>query len=80
MKDSQDAYGHQMYDYFRGKAVAEIVERDDGYLDVSTGSKYYLLVSKGEMRGLLEGTGWKIKRVIESKRPVYIAIIEKEKD
>jgi len=40
----------------------------------------YLLVSKLEMMGILRGTGWKIKRFIESKKsPAYIGIIEKEK-
>lgn len=36
MKDYQDAYGHQLYDYFKGKGSFEIVENDDGYFDVSS--------------------------------------------
>ena len=39
----------------------------------------YLLVSKDEMQQLLKGTGWKVKRFIDSKGPCYMAIIEKEK-
>ena len=41
----------------------------------------YLIVSKNEMRRLLRGTGWKVKRFIESKRsrgPAYIAVSGKE--
>ena len=43
MKDSQDAYGHQLYDFFKGRPVVEVVERDDGLIDPSeTLPKYYL--------------------------------------
>lgn len=41
MKDSQDAYGHAMYDYLHGTGGFEIVERDDGYIDVSGGPPVY---------------------------------------
>jgi len=37
----------------------------------------YLIVSKKEMKRILEGTGWKVKRFVGSKGPVYIGIIEK---
>jgi SAM-dependent methyltransferase len=36
LTDSQDAYGHELYDFFKGGqrpgSVMEIVERDDGYI------------------------------------------------
>jgi SAM-dependent methyltransferase len=38
----------------------------------------YLLVSKDEMLDILNGTGWRAKRFIDSKDSAYIAIIEKE--
>jgi len=38
----------------------------------------YLIVSKKEMKEILQGTGWKIKKFINSKKSSYIAIIEKE--
>jgi len=38
-----------------------------------------LLVSKEEMRKILEGTEWKVKEFIDSNSPAYIAIIEKVK-
>jgi len=37
----------------------------------------YLIVSKKEMKGILNRTGWKVKKFISSKGSMYIAIIEK---
>jgi hypothetical protein len=40
----------------------------------------YLFVSKNEMKKILKGTGWEVKRFIDpkdKKEPHYIAIIEK---
>ncbi|MDI6887412.1 MAG: hypothetical protein QMC98_02070 [Candidatus Thermoplasmatota archaeon] len=37
----------------------------------------YLLVSKKGMGKIVEGTGWKIRKFIDSKKAAYIAIIEK---
>jgi SAM-dependent methyltransferase len=37
-----------------------------------------LLVSGGEMKGILEGTGWRIARILESGGPNYVAVLEKE--
>jgi 2-polyprenyl-3-methyl-5-hydroxy-6-metoxy-1,4-benzoquinol methylase len=43
LKSDQDAYGHQLYDSYKGHKVVEIVERDDGLIDPSeTYPKYYL--------------------------------------
>lgn len=36
-----DVYGQEMWDYYKGKPVEEIVERSDGYVDVSMGPKAY---------------------------------------
>jgi len=33
LKDHQDAYGHSLYDYLKGKAESQVVERDDGYIE-----------------------------------------------
>ena len=39
----QDAYGHEIFDYWRGqKGAHEIVERDDGYVDISGGPRAYM--------------------------------------
>lgn len=42
LKDHEDAFGYGMYDFFHGIEVDEVVERDDGYIDVSEGPKSYL--------------------------------------
>lgn len=51
LKEHQDAYGHEVYDYFKGGrrlgSVMEIVERDDGYIDVHSGPEIYF----GEYKG-----------------------------
>jgi len=41
MKLGKDAYGHEMWAYFQGKNNFEIIERDDGYIDVSDLPKLY---------------------------------------
>lgn len=41
MTDREDAYGHEVYDYYVSGESYEIIERDDGYFDVSTGAKAY---------------------------------------
>jgi len=44
LKDYQDAFGHELYDYWksdRRRPIMEIVERDDGYIDVSGGPESY---------------------------------------
>jgi len=41
MKPEQDAYGQEVWAYYNGKRSFEIVERDDGYVDVSSGSRVY---------------------------------------
>jgi SAM-dependent methyltransferase len=39
----QDAYGHALWDYLRGKGRGyEVIERDDGYVDISGGRAMYL--------------------------------------
>ena len=38
----------------------------------------YLLVSKKEMKGLLKGTGWKVRKFIQNpKKSTYMAVMEK---
>ena len=41
MEKYQDAYGREIYDYFKFKKGFEIVERDDGYFDLSSGPSVY---------------------------------------
>jgi hypothetical protein len=37
----------------------------------------YLLVSKEEMREILNDSGWRIKEFLDFESPAYIAVIEK---
>lgn len=37
----------------------------------------YLLVSPREMKGILDGTGWKMDRIIQDDGPAYVAMISK---
>jgi SAM-dependent methyltransferase len=37
----------------------------------------YLLVSPREMRSIVAGTGWRIARLLKSRDPVYVAVLEK---
>lgn len=37
-----------------------------------------LLVTQGEMRDLLKGTGWQVRRFIDTDSALYMAIIERE--
>ncbi len=48
------------------------------YLTHATPWFDYLLVSKDEMRQIVAGTGWRISRCFDSKRSVYVAVIEKD--
>jgi SAM-dependent methyltransferase len=41
LTDAQDAFGHEIYDYFRGKGGYEIIERDDGFFSLSPGPRLY---------------------------------------
>lgn len=37
----------------------------------------YLLMSKDELKWLVKGTGWRVRRFISSRGPRYIAVLEK---
>jgi SAM-dependent methyltransferase len=39
--DHQDAYGHAVHDFLKEGTGYEIVERDDGFFDVSSGPSFY---------------------------------------
>jgi SAM-dependent methyltransferase len=47
LTDKQDAFGHEMYDYFSGcmrnPHIHEIIERDDGFIEASNGPAAYFL-------------------------------------
>jgi SAM-dependent methyltransferase len=41
MRDEEDTFGHEIYDYLEGKNDVEIVERDDGFIDASHAPRMY---------------------------------------
>ena len=41
LRDDQDAFGHEVMDYFNGAKVVEIIERDDGTLHTTSGPASY---------------------------------------
>ena len=41
LPDHQDAYGHMVWDHLQGADTREVIEREDGYIDVSMGAKAY---------------------------------------
>jgi SAM-dependent methyltransferase len=41
LTDAQDAYGHQLTAFLKNQGGYEIVERDDGYIDISSGPESY---------------------------------------
>ena len=43
LKDQQDAFGREIYDYYHGLDSYEIVERDDGFFSLSPGPRLYFL-------------------------------------
>jgi SAM-dependent methyltransferase len=40
----------------------------------------YLMVSKDEMKDILDGTGWEVERFFDSKSSMYTAVIRKERN
>lgn len=45
-KKPADAYGYELWSYFKGERKFEIVERDDGYIDAGLGGKIYFSEDK----------------------------------
>ena len=41
LKTEEDAFGQEIWAYYKGERASEIVERDDGYFDVSSGPEMY---------------------------------------
>ena len=41
LKDQEDAYGYEIFDFHNGEDVVEIVERIDGYFDTTGGPQIY---------------------------------------
>ena len=41
LRDEQDAMGHLIWDHYQGQVVHEVVEREDGYIEATSGPASY---------------------------------------
>ena len=48
------------------------------YRDLATPWFDYLIVSRDEIERLLEGTGWRVRRFVDGRDGVYVAVIDKD--
>jgi SAM-dependent methyltransferase len=76
--DNLDHLGYHEYNRKRGRMGGQIRIKVR-YRKYATPWFDYLMVSEGEMENILEGTDWKLERIIKSQGPIYIAIIGKKK-
>jgi len=49
-----DAFGHALLDHLEGRAAHELIERSDGYIDVSAGTDTYFAEPSGAQRLVLD--------------------------
>ncbi len=75
-KDSMHLAYHR-FNRRRGRMSGQIRLRVR-YRNYSTPWFDYLIVSREEMKTIVKGTGWAIKRFIKSKTPSYAALLVKE--
>lgn len=59
-----------------GRLYGEMRMRDR-YRDVASPWFDFLMLSRDELTGLLDGTGWRVRRIIDDNPAAYTAIIEK---
>ena len=75
--ETEDAY-HLAYHRFnkrRGRAPGELRFRVH-YATFKTPFLDWLMVSKQEMEAILDGTGWRVLKYLDSDSPFYIAVLE----
>jgi len=65
MKRDWDAFGHEILDHMNGLDATEIVERDDGYIDVSGGPRAYFAPFSDWMECEREAIGYARGRVLD---------------
>ncbi|MFH1689895.1 MAG: class I SAM-dependent methyltransferase [Candidatus Eisenbacteria bacterium] len=65
MKKHQDAFGREIYDYFNHGTGREIVERDDGLIDISSGPAAYFTEYKDWGPHLRKAIGYARGRVLD---------------
>ncbi len=65
LKDRQDAVGHEMLDYYNQGSSFEIIERDDGYIDLSYGPKEYFLEHSEWNESVRQGLNFAKGRILD---------------
>ena len=65
MKKHQDAFGREIYDYYKHGTGCEIVERDDGFIDISSGPAAYFTEYKDWGPHLRKAIGYARGRVLD---------------
>ena len=64
-RSDKDAYGQEIFNYYKGKGGFEIVEREGGYFDVSSGPKVYFDEYRNWPTHQKEGVRYARGRVID---------------
>ena len=65
MKRREDAYGREVFDHFKHGTGCEVVERDDGYIDISSGPAAYFTEFKDWGPHLRKAIGYARGRVLD---------------
>ncbi len=65
LQDHEDAFGHEMLDYLQGKCGLEVIERDDGFVEVFDGQKTYFLEYDQWPEAEKEAIGYARGRVLD---------------
>lgn len=65
LQDHEDAFGHEMLDYLQGKCGLEVIERDDGFVEVFDGQKAYILEYDQWPEAEKEAVGYARGRVLD---------------
>lgn len=62
---TKDAYGQELWNHYKGKDTSEIVERDDGYIDIGPGPKLYFAKFKDWPKDERQGIKFAKGRVLD---------------
>jgi SAM-dependent methyltransferase len=74
--DNPDHLKYQEYNRNRGRMSGQLRLRIR-FKKYVTPWFNYLLVSKEELKEILDGTGWKVKGFLDSGNSIYVALMEK---
>jgi hypothetical protein len=72
LTDKQDAFGREIYDYFQGGGGYEIIERNDGYIDISGGPRQYFLEYEEWPPSEREAMKFATGKVLDRRHALYL--------